>query len=127
MLKTKSFIQAIVVNGGRPKNGFGQHVVVRAPKTMKCFRATFVVQNFSTLIPTELFISSEPSNLEENCLYLNANFLTTTQVRPGVDTTETAPNIFIFDRRNAGYMEDEFYLQSDDCYVIIVWEGYSEQ
>lgn len=128
MIKTKSFIQAIKVDGGRPKNGTGQAVVVRAPKTMKCFRATIVVNNFgSDGVPTYLFISSQPTNLDEECIYLSSTYTTTTVVAPGFDITPVAPNIFIFDRRGVGYMEDEFYLQSDLCYVTIVWEGISEQ
>ena len=128
MLKTKSFIQAITVNGGRPKNATGQAVVVRAPKTMKCFRATFVVNSFNSLAPSELWISTEPTNLEQQCIYLNAAYITQTAAAPGGnDETSIAPNIFIFDRRAVGYMEDEFYLQSDGCDVVIVWEGISEQ
>ena len=127
MLKTKSFIQSVNVNGGRPKNATGQAVVIRAPKTMKCFRATFVVNNYNGSQPSDLWISSEPTNSEEDCIFLNSTYTTTTALVPGTDLTRVAPNIFIFDRRGVGYMEDEFYLQSDDCFVTIVWEGISEQ
>ena len=121
MIKTKSFIQAFSINSGTPK-GNGFPVVVRAPKTMKCFRATFVVNNYGNdATPTDLFISSEPTNQETQCLFLNGTYTISAGVTP------MAPNIFVFDRRGVGYMEDEFYLYSNRCDVTIVWEGISEQ
>ena len=127
MNKTKSYIEAININGGRPKNGTGQYVLVRAPKTMKCFRATFVVNNFGGLQPSSLWIASQPTLQEELCLFLNSYIPTITTVSPGTNQTSNAPGVFILDRRGVGYMEDEFYLYSDECYLTIVWEGISEE
>jgi hypothetical protein len=128
MIKTKSFIQSIYVTGGRPKDSNGLlATLVRAPKTMKCFRATIIVNNYGGTIGTQLWISSFQTALENECVYLNANYTTATQIAPNNDFTYTAPNILILDRRGVGYMEDEFYLQGDEVYVTIVWEGISEQ
>jgi hypothetical protein len=127
MIKTKSYIEAITVNGDRPKNN-GLAVVVRAPKTMKCFRATFVVNNYGSNLPCDLFIATSPTNQEEQCLYLSGNILTSvTGPAPTTDTTFNAPQTFVFDRRGVGYMTDEFYLYSVDANVTIIWEGISEQ
>jgi len=128
MIKTKSFIQSIYVTGGRPKDANGLYVsVVRAPKTMKCFRATIIVNNYGGGIDASLWISSFPTALENECIYLSTNYITATQIPPNNDGTYVAPNILILDRRGVGYMEDELYLQADGCYVTILWEGISEQ
>jgi hypothetical protein len=122
MIKTKAHIQALIVNGDRPKN-FGKPVVVRAPLFMKCFRATIIVNNYGQLVGNDLFISTSPTNLEENCLYLSGTMTTATQTPPDNDFTTSAPMQLILDRRGVGYMEDEFYLYSSNAYVTIIWEG----
>lgn len=125
MTKTISFIQAIQVNTDRPKNQ-GEPVLVRAPLHMKCFRATFVVNNYGSNLYSNLWIASAPTNQEQLCLYLSASFFTDTVVAPGTDLSYTAPATFTFDRRGVGYMEDEFYLYSEGAYITIIWEGIKE-
>lgn len=125
MTKTISFIQAIQVNTDRPKNQ-GEPVLVRAPLHMKCFRATFVVNNFGSNPYNNLWVASAPTNQEELCLYLSTTIVTKTAVAPSFDYSLFAPGIFTFDRRGVGYMEDEFYLYSEGAYITIIWEGIKE-
>lgn len=123
--KTQAHIQSFTVNGDRPKNQ-GRPIVVRAPLFMKCFRATIVVNNYGSNMGQELFISTSPTNQEENCVYLSTQFFIDTQLPPDVDIGRNAINQLVLDRRGIGYMVDEFYFYSVACAVTIIWEGIRE-
>lgn len=125
MNKTKSHIQAVFVNTDRPKNQ-GEPIIVRAPLFMKCFRATFVVNNYNSNLASSLWISTAPTNDEGSTLFLNQTQIVQTAVAPANDVIYNAPGTLTLDRRGAGYMVDEFYLYADGCYVTILWEGYIE-
>lgn len=123
--KTISYIENLNVVGGRPKSAAGLPSIVRAPKFMKAFRCTFLVNPDGAT--NTVWIASVPTNLEEQCITLSADIITSTLVPPASDITQPYPQIFVFDRRGVGYMTDEFYLYGEDVNVRIVWEGIIEQ
>lgn len=120
--KTKAHIESFTVDSGRPKNN-GKPVIIRAPLFMKCFRATIAVNNYMSGIGQDVFISTAPTNQEENCVFLSAQINTTTNTPPDIDFSYTAERILVLDRRGVGYMEDELYFYSESAVVTIVWEG----
>jgi hypothetical protein len=124
MIKTKAHFESFILNGGRPKNGTSTPVVVRAPQHLRCFRATITINNFGANgLDQGCWIATTPTNEEAQCVYISNTILTITQVAPATDTTNSASNHLILDRRGVGYMDDEFYLYSDEAYITIVWEG----
>lgn len=124
MIRTSSHIEAFVVNGGTPKSGNNQPVIVRAPTFMKCFRATIYVSKNATKY--NVFISTVPTTNEEICIELSSQVATVTLVPPDINTSIVLPNKLVLDRRGVGYMFDELYLYSDDANVQILWEGVIE-
>jgi hypothetical protein len=123
MIKTISHIESFIVGTKEPSLSTGG-LVVRAPKFMKCFRATIIINNVGTA--SRLFISTVPTTIEENCLILSSYYDTNTQVAPGTNTTFFSSNKLVLDRRGVGYMEDELYLYATDANVQILWEGIKE-
>jgi hypothetical protein len=128
MIKTKSHFQSFIVSGGRPKNATGAPIVVRAPQHLRCFRATIIISNFGSTgngLDQGLFISTFPTNEESQCVYLSTVNQITVDVIVGPVTQlgNSSSQQLILDRRGVGYMDDEFYLYSDEAYVTIIWEG----
>lgn len=123
MIKTKSHIEGFVVNGGQPKNATSFPIVVRAPKHLRCFRATITVQTFNSNVDSALWISTAPCNSEELMLFIASNTNTNTAIAPATDITYQNLQSIVLDRRGVGYMEDEFYFYADEAYCTIIWEG----
>jgi hypothetical protein len=127
MIKTKSHFESFIVNGDRPKNAAtARPIVVRAPKHLKCFRATIIVNNYNstgTGLDQGLFISTYPTNEESNCVFLTTVETTDLQIAPAIQYAIASPSTLILDRRGVGYMDDEFYFYSVESYVTIIWEG----
>jgi len=124
MVKTKAHFESFIVTGGRPKNAAGAPIVVRAPQHLRCFRATITINNYGTNgLDQGCFISTVPTNEEPQCVYISNTIQTFTAVVPATDTTNNASNQIVLDRRGVGYMDDEFYLYSDEAYITIIWEG----
>lgn len=125
MIKTKSHFESFIVNGDRPKNQ-GLPIVVRAPKHLRCFRATITVNNYNATglgLDQGLFVSTFPTDQESQCVFLTSVQTTNVVVPPDVQYTISSPSTLVLDRRGVGYMDDEFYFYSVECYVTIVWEG----
>jgi hypothetical protein len=124
MIKTKSHFENFIVNGDRPKNQ-GLPIVVRAPKHLRCFRATIIVSNYGQIGTGNdgLFISTFPTNQEQQCVYMSSVETTDLQVAPATQFSISSPNTLILDRRGVGYMDDELYFYSVDAYVTVIWEG----
>jgi len=124
MVKTKAHFESFIVNGGRPKSGTATPVVVRAPQHLRCFRATITINNFgSNGLDSGCFIAIIPTIEEAQCVYISNTIRTLTAVVPSTDITNNASNQIVLDRRGVGYMDDEFYLYSDEAYITIIWEG----
>ena len=126
MNKTISYIETVYVNGGAPKSN-ALPTILRAPKHMKCFRATITI-NTTTSKFHYVWIASNLTNLSTDCIILGKQTVTVPVVPPAI-TEFSYPYLekLILDRRGAGYMEDEFYLYGVNVYVNILWEGYKEQ
>ena len=125
MIKTKSHIQSFIVNGGSPKSA-GSPIVVRAPKHLRCFRATIIVSNFGSTgedLDSGLYISTYPVTSIEQCIFLSTVIGTDMQVAPTYTLGNSSIKQLVLDRRGVGYMDDELYFYSDKCYVSIIWEG----
>jgi hypothetical protein len=127
MIKTKSHFESFIVNGDRPKNAAtARPIVVRAPKHLKCFRATITINNYGSTANGQdqgLFISTFPTDQESNCVYLSTVIGSDIQVAPAYTLGNSSSKQLVFDRRGVGYMDDEFYLYSVEAYVTIIWEG----
>lgn len=123
MIKTKAHFENFIVNGDRPKNQ-GLPIVVRAPKHLRCFRATIIVNNYNaTGLDQGLFISTIPTSQEQQCVFLTTVQTTDVLVPPDTQYTIASPSTLVLDRRGVGYMDDEFYFYSVEAYVTVIWEG----
>ena len=116
---------------GSSSLGYGNNLIIRPPQNLKVFRATFFIDNRENEVKGG---GAQISNAElltvQDGIYISNDYITgtTNNVIPTANTGNIVTNVnkIVFDRRNEGYMADDFFVHNV-AGLSVIWEGIIEE
>jgi len=103
-------------------------LLVRPPLTMKVFRCTIYFQTIGNKV-CRGYLTSVPDQNQFNTFVFASGYVSTNQVIPTPNESQTFTQQLVLDRRGVGYMTEDFYVSSnivDQCNFVFVFEGITQ-